>query len=165
MEYASLQERVYANKRAKGFNITDVGKEVMLLTEELGELCAARIATDHDATVDAIGDIAIYCLGLCAMFEWNADKVVERDLPSSWNAAQEIPCEYLAMEIGLLAKTYRRSNRAQASEFDRQAEFRTRIGLLLGYCRDAFTRLGEDESAVLESIVRHNEERTAQVRL
>lgn len=36
-----LQKEIYKNKVKRGFNVTDVGEEIILMTEELGELAKA----------------------------------------------------------------------------------------------------------------------------
>ena len=38
MTYSSLQQRIYDNKVRRGFNVTDVGKELILMTEETRDL-------------------------------------------------------------------------------------------------------------------------------
>ena len=41
-----LQQEIYQNKVNRGFNVTDVGKEIVLMAEELGELAGpTRTAT------------------------------------------------------------------------------------------------------------------------
>lgn len=41
MDLTKLQKEIYQNKVNRGFNVTDVGKEIILMTEELGELARA----------------------------------------------------------------------------------------------------------------------------
>ena len=41
-----LQKEIYQNKVDRGFNVTDVGKEIVLMTEELGELAKAYKSSD-----------------------------------------------------------------------------------------------------------------------
>ena len=49
-----IQKEIFQNKINRGFNVTDVGKEIILMTEELGELARAyrdsnkKIAKDID---------------------------------------------------------------------------------------------------------------------
>ena len=54
MFYQQLQEKIYDNKVRRGFNVTDVGGEIILITEEFGELCDADIRNDYEGIVDAI---------------------------------------------------------------------------------------------------------------
>ena len=81
MIYSSLQQRIYDNKVRRGFNVTDVGKELILMTEEFGELNDGYIclrkskAGSHEKMVDAVGDLQVYNLGLASMFGWKADEV------------------------------------------------------------------------------------------
>lgn len=80
-----LQQEIYANKVARGFNVTDVGKEIVLMVEELGELARAYKNSDKQSAatinhkeemVDAIGDLMIYCLGLCEMLGVDSAEVL-----------------------------------------------------------------------------------------
>lgn len=87
MDLYKLQKEIYQNKVERGFNVTDVGKEIILMTEELGELAKAYKNSDKkpaeeisnkDEMIDAIGDLMIYCLGLCEMLGINSAEVLER---------------------------------------------------------------------------------------
>jgi len=80
-----LQKEIYQNKVDRGFNVTNVGKEIILMTEELGELAksyknsdknSAREISNKDEMIDAVGDTMIYCLGLCEMFGVNSEEVL-----------------------------------------------------------------------------------------
>lgn len=93
MTYATLQQRIYNNKVRRGFNVTDVGKELILMTEEFGELNDAYLLREEVTIrdirqeltakmVDAVGDLQVYNLGLASMFDWKADEVVNRKLES-----------------------------------------------------------------------------------
>lgn len=85
MNLSQLQKEIYQNKVNRGFNVTDIGKEIILMTEELGELAKAyknsdkkpaREINNKEAILDAIGDIMIYCLGLCAILGVNSQEVL-----------------------------------------------------------------------------------------
>jgi NTP pyrophosphatase (non-canonical NTP hydrolase) len=85
IDLARLQREVYRNKVARNFNVTDVGKEIVLMVEELGELAHAYKNSDKqpaptishkDEMVDAIGDLMVYCLGLCEMLQVDAGEVL-----------------------------------------------------------------------------------------
>ena len=78
-----LQKEIYQNKLSRNFNVTDVGKEIILMTEELGELARAyknsnkKSAPDisnKEAMIDAIGDLMVYCLGLYEMLGIDSEK-------------------------------------------------------------------------------------------
>jgi NTP pyrophosphatase (non-canonical NTP hydrolase) len=80
-----LQKEIYANKVARGFNVTDVGKEIVLMVEELGELARAYKNSDKqpaaaishkEEMVDAVGDLMVYCLGLCEMLGVDSKEVL-----------------------------------------------------------------------------------------
>jgi len=87
MNLSELQKDIYQNKINRGFNVTDVGKEIVLMVEELGELARAYKNSDKkpakeishkDEMVDAIGDLMVYCLGLCEMLGVNSEEVLEK---------------------------------------------------------------------------------------
>ena len=91
-----LQRIIYENKINRNFNVSDVGKEIVLMVEELGELANAYKRSDkHPAPdisekadmVDAIGDLMVYCLGLCEMLQVNGEDVL-RDIVEH-NATRE----------------------------------------------------------------------------
>ena len=80
-----LQREVYQNKVRRNFNVTDVGKEIVLMVEELGELAHAYKNSDKrpapdishkDEMVDAVGDLMVYCLGLCEMLDVDSEEVL-----------------------------------------------------------------------------------------
>lgn len=86
IDLRQLQRDVYQNKVNRGFNVTDVGKEIVLMVEELGELAHAYKNSDklpapdvsHKAEmVDAIGDLMVYCLGLCEMLDVDSEDVLQ----------------------------------------------------------------------------------------
>lgn len=85
IDLTALQQEIYANKVRRGWNVTDVGKEIVLMVEELGELARAyknsnkRPAAEIDQReeiVDAIGDLMVYCLGLSEMMGVSAEEVL-----------------------------------------------------------------------------------------
>jgi NTP pyrophosphatase (non-canonical NTP hydrolase) len=80
-----LQKEIYQNKVNRGFNVTDVGKEIVLMVEELGELAHAYKDSDkrpvpdishRDDMLDAVGDLMVYCLGLCEMLKADSETVL-----------------------------------------------------------------------------------------
>ena len=58
-----LQERVYKNKVAQGFNVTDIYLEFCYMYGELNEACVAY-ANKKDDLGEELADVAIYLLGL-----------------------------------------------------------------------------------------------------
>ena len=82
-----LQKEIYQNKIKRGFNVTDVGKEIILMTEELGELARAyknsnkkssKEINNKEAMIDATGDLMVYCLGLCEMLGVDSEEVLKK---------------------------------------------------------------------------------------
>lgn len=163
MVYHELQQRVYDNKVKKNFNIVDVGKEVILMSEEFGELCAAYLTNNDKEIIDAIGDLMVYGLGLSALFKWNADEVINLSVetPSRPTSLEDFFI-YVGREIGMVAKTFKRSNKQVVDKINNRDQFRTHVGNLLGYCSLMFEYAKVDGLAVLEEIVRNNEKRTHQ---
>jgi NTP pyrophosphatase (non-canonical NTP hydrolase) len=87
IDLEKLQKEIFQNKVKRGFNVTNVGKEIILMTEELGELAkaykksnkkTAREINNKDEIIDAIGDLMIYCLGLCEMLGVNSEEVLKK---------------------------------------------------------------------------------------
>ncbi|MBU4283522.1 MAG: hypothetical protein KJ968_00270 [Nanoarchaeota archaeon] len=87
MDLSKLQKEIYQNKLDKGFNVIDIGKEIILMTEELGELARAyknsdkkpaREISNKDEIIDSIADLMVYCLGLCEMLGVNSKEVLEK---------------------------------------------------------------------------------------
>ena len=62
-----IQKRIWDNKVKKGFNTTDVSKEFLYLTEELGEAVRAYRKDNKEELAEEIVDLIIYSLGLMEM--------------------------------------------------------------------------------------------------
>jgi NTP pyrophosphatase (non-canonical NTP hydrolase) len=67
MTLKEIQKRIWENKLKKGFNTTDVGKEFLSLSEELGEAVRAYRKENRDELAEEITDIMIYCIGILEM--------------------------------------------------------------------------------------------------
>ena len=87
MNLIKFQQEVYNNKKTRGFNTTDVGKEIVLLTEELGELAKAYKHSNQEEapTIDNVvemgnelGDIMILCLGLFQILKLDSEIIVAK---------------------------------------------------------------------------------------
>jgi len=63
IDLKQLQERVYQNKIAKGFNVTDIYKEFCYTYGELSEACEAYLKNKDDLG-EELADVVIYLLGL-----------------------------------------------------------------------------------------------------
>ena len=87
IDLRKVQQAIYRNKVQRGFNVSDVGKEIVLMVEELGELARAYKKSDKrpapgishkEEMADAIGDLMIYCLGLCEMLEVDSETLLQQ---------------------------------------------------------------------------------------
>ncbi len=67
LTFRQIQKRIWDNKVKKGFNTTDVSKEFLYLTEELGEAVKAHRKENNDELAEEVVDIIIYSLGLLEM--------------------------------------------------------------------------------------------------
>lgn len=158
MTYYEFQQRVFENKIRRNFNVTDVGKEIILMTEEFGELCKAHIGNDREEIIDAIGDLMIYCLGLCSMMKCNADDILNlgAENPQQVSSLKDyIP--YVGKEIGLMAKIYKKSDKKIASEIDKKSDIIDCVGNLMFYLASMFEFIRVDKFAALEQIIKNNE--------
>ena len=86
IDLKKVQTTIYQNKVNRNFNVTDVGKEIVLMVEELGELARAYKNSDKrpapaishkEEMVDAVGDLMVYCLGLCEMLQVDSETVLQ----------------------------------------------------------------------------------------
>jgi len=68
IDLKKLQEKIYDNKIAKGFNTTDVNFEFGLIYGELAEAFEAYYKKKPDLG-EELADVAIYLLGLSAILE------------------------------------------------------------------------------------------------
>ncbi len=87
MSLNDLQKKIFNNKVNRDFNTTDIGKEIILMTEELGELAraykdsdkkSAKDISNKEEIIDAIGDLMVYCLGLCAMLGVSSEEILDK---------------------------------------------------------------------------------------
>lgn len=63
MNIQQIQKEIYANKVAKGFNVTDIPLEFTYLYSEVGEAFEAWRKKKDDLG-EELADIAIYLLGM-----------------------------------------------------------------------------------------------------
>jgi hypothetical protein len=79
MDFVAAQQAAWANKLAKGFNVTDVPLEFCLLQ---GEVAEAFHAWQYKAPElgEELADVAIYLLSLAEMTGVDLDAEVERKL-------------------------------------------------------------------------------------
>lgn len=75
----ALQARIYQNKVAQGFNVSNIEKEVCLLHGELAEFYEAyrkRLPTAGEE----LADVAIYLLGLAEILQVDIGKEIDRKM-------------------------------------------------------------------------------------
>ncbi len=63
IDLKQLQKRIYENKVAKGFNVTDIYKEFCYTYGELSEACEAYMKKKDDLG-EELADVMIYLLGI-----------------------------------------------------------------------------------------------------
>jgi len=74
-----IQERIYQNKIAKGFNVTDIYKEFCYTYGELTEACEAYMQNKDDLG-EELADVAIYLLGLAEILGIDLEKEISRKM-------------------------------------------------------------------------------------
>ena len=79
MDIRTAQQRAWANKIDKGFNISDVSLEINLLHKEVSEVFDAW-RTDPGNLPDELADVVIFALGLARMTGVDLDAAVEAKL-------------------------------------------------------------------------------------
>jgi NTP pyrophosphatase (non-canonical NTP hydrolase) len=62
-----IQKKIWDNKVKKGFNTTDIGKDLLYLAEELGEAVKSFRKESKDELAEEVADLIIYSLGLMEM--------------------------------------------------------------------------------------------------
>ena len=72
IDLTQLQKRVYQNKLAKGFNVTDIYKEFCYISGELAEACEAYMKKKDDLG-EELADVALYLLGLAEILGINLE--------------------------------------------------------------------------------------------
>ncbi|MCL2388356.1 MAG: hypothetical protein FWC89_12550 [Defluviitaleaceae bacterium] len=70
-----LQKRVYENKIAKGFNVTDIYREFCYMQMELSEAIEAYAKKKPDLG-EELADVAIYLLGLSEILGIDLEKEI-----------------------------------------------------------------------------------------
>lgn len=74
-ELKKLQKEIFENKKAKGFNTTDVNFEFNLIYGELAEAFQAYRKKSSDLR-EELADVVIYLLGLSEMLDIDLEKEV-----------------------------------------------------------------------------------------
>ena len=84
IDLMQLQKRVYQNKIAKGFNVTDVYKEFCLTYGELSEAFEAFLKKKDDLG-EELADVVIYLLGLSEILGIDLENEVLRKIEKNEN--------------------------------------------------------------------------------
>ncbi|MCL2772920.1 MAG: hypothetical protein FWD71_06185 [Oscillospiraceae bacterium] len=75
VDLEQLQKRVYRNKIAKGFNVTDIYQEFCYTYGELSEACEAYMKKKDDLG-EELADVVLYLLGLSEILGINLEKEI-----------------------------------------------------------------------------------------
>ena len=75
IDLAQLQKKVYDNKVAKGFNVTDIFQEFCYTYGELSEACEAYLQKKDDVG-EELADVVLYLLGLSEILGINLEKEI-----------------------------------------------------------------------------------------
>ncbi|MEK4058462.1 MULTISPECIES: MazG-like family protein [unclassified Paenibacillus] len=75
IDLLQLQKRVYQNKIAKGFNVTDIYKEFCFIYGELSEACEAYLKKKDDLG-EELADVALYLIGLSELLGINLEEEI-----------------------------------------------------------------------------------------
>lgn len=80
MEIKDMQKRVYANKVAHDFNVTDINFEFLLMYGEVAEAYEAYLKKDRSDVAEELADVAIYLLGLAEILEIDLGSEIEKKM-------------------------------------------------------------------------------------
>ena len=75
IDLKQLQKTVYANKVAKGFNVTDIFQEFCYTYGELSEACDAYLNKKDDLG-EELADVVLYLLGLAEILHINLEEEI-----------------------------------------------------------------------------------------
>lgn len=84
-ELNDYQKLVFKNKVEKGFNITNIEKEFLLLYGEVAEAFDAYKKNDTAELAEELADIAIYLLGLAEILNVDLDKEIQQKIAINQN--------------------------------------------------------------------------------
>ena len=79
MDIKALQKRAYANKVAKGFNVTDVYQELNFIHQEISELFLAYLKKKDDLG-EELADVMIYLLGLAEILKVDLETELQKKI-------------------------------------------------------------------------------------
>ena len=75
LDMSQVQKRIYENKMAKGFNVSDIYMEFCYMHGELAEACDAYTQKKDDLG-EELADVAIYLLGLAEILGINLEQEI-----------------------------------------------------------------------------------------
>ena len=75
IDLAEVQKKIYKNKVAKNFNVTDIYMEFCYTYGELSEACDAYLKKKDDLG-EELADVAIYLLGLSEILGVNLEEEI-----------------------------------------------------------------------------------------
>ncbi len=105
MDISEVQRLAWANKLAKGFNVSDVALEFGLLSAEVGEAFTAW-RKQQPGLGEELADVLIFLAGLAEMTGIDLSAEVKRKL------AENARREYVRDERGVLQRVAIRPDRA-----------------------------------------------------
>jgi NTP pyrophosphatase (non-canonical NTP hydrolase) len=79
IDLLQLQKRVYQNKIAKGFNVTDIFQEFCFIYGELSEACEAYLKKKDDLG-EELADVALYLIGLSELLGINLEEEIKHKM-------------------------------------------------------------------------------------
>lgn len=79
MNTQELQKTIYANKVAKGFNVTDIPLEFAYLYGEVGEAFEAWRKKKSDLG-EELADVAVYLLGMAEILGFDLGAEIEKKM-------------------------------------------------------------------------------------
>lgn len=98
VDLKKLQEQIYANKVAHGFNVTSVDEEICHIMSETAEAWEAYRKKGMKDFAEELADIAIYVLGLAEMQGVDLEKEIIEKMDI--NAARK----YIMRDNGVMVK-------------------------------------------------------------
>jgi len=97
VDLTALQKKIYQNKIAKGFNVTDIYKEFCYMYGELAEACEAYAAKKPDLG-EELADVAIFLLGLSEILGVNLEEEIVKKVEKN-EGRQYIHKDGVLMEV------------------------------------------------------------------
>lgn len=99
LDLIEVQERAWRNKLVKGFNTTDVQKEILLMLGEIGEAAGEAMAENVPGLGDELADVVIFaaCVAKMARVELPDVLLTRGDLTMPMATADVMQREFLML--------------------------------------------------------------------